>query len=590
MAGPFDANPILLIIDDLEQILATPQPDQLITPVKDAPGSRDVWRTSLVAVLRAFGAAATPSRLLLTSRYRFTLPDGRGRDLADRLLPVQLRPMRTQERFKQWRAAERVEAQAAGHSSSHAPSQIDPVQAVAAQRLSRLALAVASGNPGLQQILCRPILAGELETAATAIAAVAHWKEGGQLPPAENAAQAFFQRIALATYANALTAAQRTQLRAATLFSEGVTVPMAALEAAGRALMVADPHAALQRLIGLGLVDGWGLIDRVEHAAANPLARPLAGATLTAHEQALLAAAALPPLHQAWRDAAGDFPVDHRAVEAARLALLGAVAATLVEAAAYPAGYHLFYTEHDARAALALLQPALAQIEAQGAAVRPRFLRLAADCAERIGETGLQINLLEKGLAMASDDRRAMAQLLAAHAEATLARDGPDRALERLRGAVVVFEELDDVRERAVTMGQIADILEQRGETDEALRIQIEERLPVAEQIQDMDLIAHIRFSCARIRLDRGGLQGDEAQAIVDELAESFTLNQKLQRADGIAFVGFLLGRVLAAVGLGAEALTVLDHAAAAFARLQQDAQVAQIREMQAHLRRTSSE
>ncbi|MEZ4727993.1 MAG: hypothetical protein R3E79_12760 [Caldilineaceae bacterium] len=33
-------------------------------------------------------------------------------------------------------------------------------------------------------------------------------------------------------------------------------------------------------------------------------------------------------------------------MEAARLALAGAAEATLMEAAAYPAGYHLFNTEH----------------------------------------------------------------------------------------------------------------------------------------------------------------------------------------------------------------------------------------------------
>lgn len=97
--------------------------------------------------------------------------------------------------------------------------------------------------------------------------------------------------------------------------------------------------------------------------------------------------------------------------------------------------------------------------------------------------------------------------------------------------------------------------------------------------------MAHIRYPCTHIRLARGGLQGDEGQTIIDELAESFTLTQKLQRVDGIAFVGALLGQVLAAVGLADEARTVPDHAAAAFERLQQGAQAAQLRKRQANLR-----
>lgn len=60
LQGPFDEKPILLIIDDLEQVLAAPQPDQILTPVEDAPGTRDAWRTSLAAVLRAFRAVDTP--------------------------------------------------------------------------------------------------------------------------------------------------------------------------------------------------------------------------------------------------------------------------------------------------------------------------------------------------------------------------------------------------------------------------------------------------------------------------------------------------------------------------------------------------
>ena len=85
MLEPFNKQPILLIVDDLEQVLETPQPDQAVTPVKDAPGMANAWRVALAEVLRTFGAVETESRLLLTSRYRFTLPNGQGRDLADML-------------------------------------------------------------------------------------------------------------------------------------------------------------------------------------------------------------------------------------------------------------------------------------------------------------------------------------------------------------------------------------------------------------------------------------------------------------------------------------------------------------------------
>jgi hypothetical protein len=158
-------------------------------------------------------------------------------------------------------------------------------------------------------------------------------------------------------------------------------------------------------------------------------------------------------------------------------------------------------------------------------------------------------------------------------------RGETDEALRiRREEQLPVYERLGDVRERAITIGKIADILQHCGETDEAIRIHIEDRLPVAQRMQDLDLIAHIRFCCAQIRISRGGLQQGEGQVIQDELAESFMLFQQLQRVDGIAIAGALLGQVLAAAGARGDAISVLDVSAAAFDRIGHNEQAAQIR------------
>ena len=86
--GTLDAHPVLLVLDDLEQSLETPSADR--PEVQPAAGYRD----ALVAVFTAFEKAATASRLLLTSRYDFVLPDGAGNDLAAGLVRVPLAPMR----------------------------------------------------------------------------------------------------------------------------------------------------------------------------------------------------------------------------------------------------------------------------------------------------------------------------------------------------------------------------------------------------------------------------------------------------------------------------------------------------------------
>ena len=724
--GAFDEQPILLIIDDLERILAKPKPGQTRTPVRSDLGA------GLAAVLRSFKSTDTASRLLLTSRFDFTLPDGGGGDLADGLERVQLRPMGDRERAKQWRAAARL---AERPETKTEDDESGPA-------LAARAMETAGGNPGLQEILCRPILAGEWGAAKAAIEAIVGWKASGEVPVEENAAQEFFKRVSFETYRDALTEDQRAQLRAATLFSENLPVPATALEAVGKAAGAADPKACLSRLTGLGLIDGWGEISGVAHAAANPLARPLAGDTLTVEETRLLATAALTPLAEVWPDEGGYFPTDSRGVETARLALIGEASAELLNAAGLAAGSFLFNRKHDAKAALGILQPVLAKIEAQDGAPQPHLLLLASSCARRIGETGLQVTLLEKGLSLESDDKVSLAQIAAVHAEATLATAGPEKTLRALKRAsalfqeagdvhsravtmgkiadilqlrgeheealrirrkeqLPVFERLGDVRERAVTMGKIADILQQRGEHEEALRIRREEELPVyerlgdvraqavtmgqiadilqlrgeheeslrirreeelpvferlgdvrslavtmgkiadilqlrgeheealrirrkeelpvferlgdareravtmskiadilkgrgeheealrilvdeslplAEKLQDIDAIANLRFSCAKIRLSRGGLEKGEAQAIFDDLMVSFSFFQKLQRPDGVAFVGSTLGQVLAVAGHKEEAVAVLDQSASAFDQIGMADQAAQAR------------
>jgi len=134
------------------------------------------------------------------------------------------------------------------------------------------------------------------------------------------------------------------------------------------------------------------------------------------------------------------------------------------------------------------------------------------------------------------------------------------------------------VRSKAVTMGKIAEILQQREETDEALRILLEECLPMRTQLADISGIAHIRFLCAQIRLQRDGLEKGEVQTIYEELAESFALSMKLQRVDFIAIVGALFGQILAMTGQTDEALKVLEAAAAASDKLGWTEEAAQVR------------
>jgi len=491
LTGPLADSPLLLVIDDMEQILEAPAPGQERTPVQDA------YRAPLQAVIQGFDRADSASRLLLTSRYRFTLLDGKGKEWESRLFPLQLRPMEPHEQAKQWRAA-----QAVGGS----------VEENAAEIAAR-ALRTAAGNPGLQEILCRPLLNGETALAAKAIEAVETFRQSGKVPADDNQAQEFFRRVPFEDYRNALTSSEQTALRAAGLFSDGVPLPRPALVAVVQAAGVMASEKALDRLLGLGLLDDWGESDGLPQAALNPLARPLGGEALSSEDQAHLAAVAIAVLEKKlWRDAKGNIVIDPRAIEAARLALLGNADPAVIDATTLAAMIYLFRIQHQARQALDLFDLALPKLEAAGQAPSLKVLMIAAQCAERIGETKRQIALLERGLSQTDADPILLAQTTVHHVEATLATTDPESALKRLEGVAEHFRQAGDVYSRAVTMGKIADIYYRRGRLDEALKIRQEEQLPVYELLDDVRSRAVTKGNIADIYYRWGQL--DEALKI----------------------------------------------------------------------------
>ena len=115
------------------------------------------------------------------------------------------------------------------------------------------------------------------------------------------------------------------------------------------------------------------------------------------------------------------------------------------------------------------------------------------------------------------------------------ARGDLDEALRiRREEQLPVYERLGDVRSRAVTMGQIADILQARGDLDEALRIRREEQLPVYERLGDVRSRAVTMGKIADILQARGDL--DEALRVHEDRASIF---KALGDSLGLAHVRF---------------------------------------------------
>ena len=178
----------------------------------------------------------------------------------------------------------------------------------------------------MQSDLITPLLSGDSLVARKALRAIEHFRLHG-IPPQEvqklidagvvqdhgNAMVAFFKRMAFNTYRAALSQQQARLLAATCIFANALGIPRPAVEAAGSAADVVDGVSALDRLMGLGLVDDYGIVNGTSYVAVNPLARPLVQ-PFDATTVALLATASVPAFARSLCDTqADDFPADARA-------------------------------------------------------------------------------------------------------------------------------------------------------------------------------------------------------------------------------------------------------------------------------------
>ena len=179
-------------------------------------------------------------------------------------------------------------------------------------------------------------------------------------------------------------------------------------------------------------------------------------------------------------------------------------------------------------------------------------------------------------------DVRSKAVTMGQIADILEARGQLDEALRiRQKEELPVYEHLGEVREKVVTMGKIADILQARGQLDEALVLH-ELRLPIAQRLGHSDVLAHIRYSTASLRLRRGENQTGGLQTINGELAGAFAISVQLGRPDAIGAIGQLLAQVLAMGGQCEQALVVLAQAEDAYAKLDDAKGLAHVRALQA--------
>jgi tetratricopeptide (TPR) repeat protein len=97
---------------------------------------------------------------------------------------------------------------------------------------------------------------------------------------------------------------------------------------------------------------------------------------------------------------------------------------------------------------------------------------------------------------------------------------------------LAIFEALGDKRSRAITLCQIARLLADKGEVDQAPKLH-QEKLAICEALGDPDSIAQTLWSIAQIELRQ-----QHFQQAFEHLAASYDINLKLRRLDAICYVG----------------------------------------------------
>ncbi|WAL98465.1 CHAT domain-containing protein [Streptomyces sp. Je 1-369] len=519
-------KPLLLIIDDLEQIL---------TANPDGPHRLDPEHATVLAdVLSAFDPSMTDSRVLVTSRYTFALGG-----LEARLEPVQLQPLSPAAQRKLQRRQQDL-----------APVEYRTQRADLAQR----ALDVSCGNPGLQDLIGLRLVYSDQVDEARAESAVAdmeaYLNQGD--PPTDNADIGdFLANLALDALLDQAGPAHRDLLRACTLFT--IPVPHPVID-----VLAAAVGGSATRLCGLGLLDAFPDQHRPDlpALAVNTLA---AGrlSPLTSEEQAALATVAAEPLYAQW---GGATPQPTRSrdldLQLTQLALVADNPAITADCAAEAVSA---LRQGPASIAAELGRHAITLLDRHNHEVPVTLLRTVADAAVTSGDGDQADTLLHRavqqtGTSDVQTNPAAHGALLYDQADRLLTRGEVAQAEDLLHQARQLFADAGDSREVAVVWGGIADILLRRGEVDEALRIRHEVTLPVYERIGDTRGVA-VTWGRISDILERRG-EVDEALRIRREV--ELPVYERIGDTRGVAVAWGRIADILERRGEVDEGLRIL--------------------------------
>ncbi|MGN7611662.1 CHAT domain-containing protein [Magnetococcales bacterium HHB-1] len=367
--------PLLLILDNLEQTLETPDKKRHIVEVKGA------YKQSLSSILLAVRKISHTNniRLLLTSRYRFKLMDSDGHDLAKDFLTIALSPMSGYE--------QKVQLQTACYSAQHPRSHHN--------REYQKIIELACGIPGFQNQLLTAFWTDEKMFFAATAHLDAYFSQG--ILPTDALAASFFQEIALEYLFYLLNLEQTQILQIFTFFMQ--PVPQSILDICFKTLAIENARSALSGLLSLGLIYHAPVIwQKGEHVYdIHPLIRKFFPSQ---HSSQQLASAVVEPLFNLWREGEqGEMPVSEVSVALARLTLLAQGSASIMAQAAFAGGQWLFKSMQAPEQALNLVERAIFWLyKHKREKCSLSLLQLGGDLAKKLGKYKLERAFLREGL------------------------------------------------------------------------------------------------------------------------------------------------------------------------------------------------
>ena len=496
------ARRILFVFDDFEQNLE---------PTDEGVRWRDPKALEgLNAVLAAIHGSGSESRVIVTCRYGFPIRR------PCRLEPIELSSLSGADLRKKTESLVRLRE---GHPAVPAA-------------LRERAVELAAGNPRL------------LERMDAALHQVGLNREALLARVAATEAE-FREELILATLLGHLTPEARRLIALLGLYR--LPVPLQALAAIAQDT---DPAPRLDRPAALGLIEVHRLPGAEPLYYASPLVTVLVADELVEAERDAKTGEAARALSVLWWDGVEN-PGWERLMEVRRLALAGKVPPIVAQMTEWLASRLL--SVHAAAEAGHLCAEALALAKTPGlllALARAEAFQGDGASAEKHYEEALTMSEKQD---TAIRDERAHAALLFHYADLLVNRGHHDQAAGHLARAADSFERLGDVRSKAVTQGQIADILQARGQLDEALRIRKEEELPVYERLGDVRSKAVTQGQIADILQARGQL--DEALRIRKE--EQLPVYERLGDVRSKAVTQGQIADILQARGQLDEALRI---------------------------------